>query len=226
MQEQLVRRELPIQSIIERERMGLDDLVVTVPVHPKIFNLSQEVRTDLSLLGGAKEIVKSFYEEDMAYYLKCLEIHEYDPSLIKGFERFDDNWVLDGTPDEEGFLILTWKNNGKVDCIEVVKSPVFFYNQYDESGRFYTPESALEGNLIENIGRSQRHSEVVFMSPEKMSRYGAESRLAKIDTERGIAKVMGRAFTSDYQPNMGKALLLRDFAVFYLNRLLDITHTK
>ena len=51
----------------------------------------------------------------------------------------------------------------------------------------------------------------------------SSNSIAKIDLDSGVANVLGRAFTSDYHDNMAKTLLLRDFAVFYLNRLLDMT---
>ena len=59
------------------------------------------------------------------------------------------------------------------------------------------------------------------MSPEKMRKYGVENSLVKIEPERGIAQAMGFAFCSDNNDNLAKALLLRDFAVFYHNRLLE-----
>lgn len=223
MDEKLVRGELPIQSIYQREKMDLDDLTATVPVHMKILQLPVSVRTDSSLIAEARETVKCWFNKDMVYHLKCLEMEDYDPSLVRGFERFDDNWVLEGLPDESGFLSLYWKNNGRVDDIKFVQAPIFLYNQWDENGKFYAPEYILKRNLIENFARNLRDPEVVFMQPEKMRKYGIESELARIDIDRGVAEVMCNAFCSGYHPNMGKALLLRDFAVFYLNKLLDKT---
>jgi len=75
--------------------------------------------------------------------------------------------------------------------------------------------------LIEIIYRNSTDSEFVLMDPEKMRKYGHETDIARIDEDVGIAEVLGNAFSSDYHMNMAKTLLLRDFAVFYLNRLLD-----
>ncbi len=223
MDEKLVRNELPIQGIHEREINNLDDLTATVPIHLKILQLSVSVRTDQSLIREARETVKVWFNEDMAYHLKCLEIGGTDPSLVKGYETFNDNWILEWLPDNEGFLTLSWKDNGRVDNIHFCKIPIFLYNQWDENRKFYTRELVLKDYLIECFSRHLNDPEVVFMEPEKMKKYGIESKLARIDLNKGVAEVMGHAFCSAYQPNMGKALLLRDFAVFYLNKLLDKT---
>jgi len=61
------------------------------------------------------------------------------------------------------------------------------------------------------------------MSPEKMLKYGKKSDMTTFDMESGLVEVIGNAFCSDYHENMARALLLRDFAVFYLNKLLCIT---
>lgn len=223
MEEKLIRREIPIQGIQEYEKSGVDDLTATVPVHLDIFKLPERIRTDKSLISGARETVKEWYNKDMTYHLECLEAWGDDSSLVMGFEKFDENWVLEGVPNREGFLTLNWKNNNSVNYISFCPTPVVLYNLLDEKGRFYNSESLLERKLIESFGRDLLDPETVWMDPEKMKKYGVEGELAKIDLNKGIAEVMGHAFCSQYQPNMGKALLLRDFAVFYLNNLLDET---
>lgn len=226
MDEKLIRGEIPIQSVYERGERGMDvdDLTATVPVHQKILQLPADVRTDQSLIADARGTVEAWYNEDMQYHLKCLEMGGTDPSLVKGYEIFDDEWIFEWSPDNEGFLALSWRDNGRTDKIGFCDIPVFLYNQWDENRRFYTEERAAQENWIECVDRSLRHSETVFMDPEKMRKYGTESELARFDPDKGIAEVAGYAFCSDYLPHMGKALLLRDFAVFYLNRLLDIAN--
>jgi len=222
MDEKLDRKELLIQTIHQRADENLDDLTATVPVHLRILDLPARVRTDGSLLEGARETVKVWYEEDMKYHLESLAYYGDDPSLVKGFEKFDDSWTLDGLPDEQGFFALRWKNNGRVDSIKFCKIPLLFYNQWEKEGKFYTPEYTSSRKLVENFGRNLCDPEIIFMDPEKMRNYGTEGDLTRILPDR--AEVMGHGFCSDYQPNMGKALLLRDFAVFYLNKLLDKTN--
>lgn len=218
MDQALDRHELPIQSIKERN----EDCTATVPVHLKILQLSPNIRTNTSLLGGAFDTVRHWYNEDMEYYLRCLSKNGYDLPWLKGYETFNDAWSLEAKADAHGFLSLIWGENGHSHSIAFVPVPVVLYNQHDEHRKFYTAESFLKNRLIENIARSIRDEEVVIISPEKMRAYGIENEIAKIDEAHGVARVMGHAFCSDYHDNMAKTLLLRDFAVFYLNELLEV----
>jgi len=223
MDEKLNRKELPIQSVYQRNQ----DVTVTVPVHLAVMNLSPRIRTYLSLIADAKDPVKQWYEEDMAYYLDVLKQYETELPWFKEYERFRDEWQLNGEPDNNGFLSLSWRENGTAHTVKFNPVPVILCNQHDEFGEFYTPESLTKGgSLIEIIYRSIRDPEIVTMSPDKMRSYGRETDIARIDRDKGIAEVVGHAFTSDYHDNMAKALLLRNFTVFYLNQLLARTNTN
>jgi len=217
MDEKLVRGELPIQSIYQRN----EDVTATVPVHLAVMDLPQRVRTDVSLIAGARDAIKPWYDEDTAYYLSVLRRSGIVLPWLEGYERFRDEWQIGGVPDKNGFLSLSWRENGGVHVMRFNPVPVILCNQ-NESGEFYTPESLRKGDSrIEIIYRDLRDSEVVAMSSDKLRKYGREMGCAKIDGNGGIAEVVGNAFTSDYHANMAKTLLLRDFAVFYLNRLFD-----
>lgn len=216
MDEKLVRGELPIQSVCQRN----EAVTVTVPIHLSLMELPQRTRADLSLIVDARDTVKPWYDRDMEYYLSVLRQDGTEFSWLQGYEKFRDDWQLGGEPSE-GFLSLFWKENGQVHNIKFNPVPVVLRNQHDEFGEFYTPESWRKGGWIEIIYRNVTDPEVVAMSPEKMKKYGKETDLARIDEAKGIAEVVGNAFSSDYHMNMAKTLLLRDFAVFYLNRLLD-----
>lgn len=215
--DELIRQELPIQSVYERDQ----DCTATVPVHLSILNLSESVRTNLSTIVNAKDTVREWYNQDMDHYLKILrEYGDVIPGL-EGYKRFDDAWVLEGKPDEHGFLSLIWKEKDKQHIIEYSHIPVAIYNQHNELGEFYLPGNAVGDKFIELVYRSTREADVVFMPPDKMRKYGNELKeFGGIDEKRGVAEVLSIAFCSEYQPNMAKALLLRDFAVFYLNNLL------
>jgi len=224
MNERLDRGEAPIQDVSEYNERDRDSLTATVPVHLEIFGIPVNVRTDKKIIGDVREVVKEWYNQDMLYHLKCLEGDDVaDLSLVRGFEKFGDNWGLEGVADEGGFLRLVWKNNGRIDQIAFCRAPVILYNQWDENKQFYTRAVATKNQWIELITRGLRQSECMFMTPEKMKRYGVETEISRIRIEEGVAEVMGHAFCSEYLPNMPRALLLRDFAVAYLNRLLEIS---
>jgi len=61
------------------------------------------------------------------------------------------------------------------------------------------------------------------MDPAKMRVYGHAHGPPDYDERRGMLEVACNAFCSDYQENLAKALLLRNFAVAYLNKLLEKT---
>jgi len=218
MDEKLVRGELPIQSIYQRGGA----VTATVPIHLAILNLPKEVRNDVSLITGAKDVVKPWYDEDMTYYLDILRQNGLELPWLKGYEKFIDEWQLGGESNNE-FLSLSWRENGEVHNIKYNPIPVVLHNQHDEFEEFYTPESWRRGRCIEIIYRNVTDPEFVAMSPDKMQRYQIKNDIARIHKDRGLAEVMSNAFSSDYHMNMAKTLLLRNYAVFYLNRLLDKT---
>ncbi len=218
MDEKLVRGELPIQSIYQRG----EDVTATVPIHLAVMALPEKTRTDIALIADARDAVKPWYDEDMAYYLGVLRKEGMELPWLEAYEKFRDEWQIGGEPDKNGFLSLSWRENGEVHAMKLNPVPIVLCNQHDEFGEFYTPESLTKGGrLIEIIYRNIKGPEIVTMSPDKLRKYGRETDIARIDEDKGLAEVVGSAFTSDYHTNMAKTLLLRDFAVFYLNRLLD-----
>lgn len=218
MGEELDRHELPIQSVIGRD----EDCTTTVPIHLSIFGFDEDRRTDLSLIADAREVVKKWYDEDMAYYLDVLRNCGQEIPHLRGYERFKEEWELSAIP-KDGFLSLRWREMELEHVIELCPVPVVLYNQFNGDRRFYTPEDLLNGRLVENIGRNVWDPEVVVMTPEKMRKYGVESEFFRIREEEGVAEVVGKALCSDYHNNMARNLLLRAYGVFYHNRLLDLT---
>ena|SRR3989338_3075872 len=218
MQEELVRQELPIQSIYQREQA----CTATVPIHLDIMGLPEITRANPSLVANARDVVKPWYNEDMAYYINVLRKDGMELPWLEAYEKFRDDWQLDGELCN-GFLSLSWRENGEVHNMRYNPIPVVLCNQHDEYGEFYTHDSLTKGGrLIEIIYRNVTDPEIVAMDPEKMRKYGSESGIARIREDEGVAEVVGNVFSSDYHMNMAKALLLRNFAVFYMNRLLTI----
>lgn len=220
-EEELIRQELPIQSIYQRG----ESCTSTVPVHLSILELQPDIRTNCSLIKDARETVKRWYEKDMRYYLGILKKYDINLPWLKNYEEFQDDWTLRGRPDNYGFLELIWKENEKSHSIQYVEIPVVFHNQHNELGEFITPEDCMDRGLVEVIYRNTSNPEQINMSPEKMLKYGKKSEVTNFDLEKGIAEVVGNAFCSDYHDNMAKNLLLRNFAVFYLNQLLSTAHS-
>jgi hypothetical protein len=219
--EALNRHELPIQSILE---LG-EDVMAIAPVHLSILGLPPEVRTDPHIVPSIRGAVQATFNEDMEYYLDVLNdcggASEW--SWLKGYERFSDDWSLEGVEEDgSGFLRLHWTEKEGTQSMGLVEMPVKLYNQWGEDGEFYSPESAMHGANGANIEIMYRRNfrpDVVWMEPDKMREYGQET--ARSNPQRGAIEVESRAFRSGLSGNMAKALLLRDFSVAYLNRLLE-----
>ncbi len=219
MEEKLFRGELPIQSIYQKG----EACIATVPVHLDVIAMSEKIRTDITLIGDARDNVKKWYDEDMGYYLNLLKADKVEIPWLRGYERFGDEWQVGGKPDENGFLTLFWKNDEETHNIKFNSNPVVLHNRHNEFGSFYTPEFCRANGWIEIMYRNITDPEVMLIEPEKMRRYGKETATNRIDIKKGVAEVVGNTFSSDYHMNMAKTLLLRDFAVFYLNRLLEVS---
>ncbi len=216
----LDRHEIPIQSIQGRERKDLE-LTITVPVQTDIFRLlklSPEAGTNKDFLKGAREKVKEWFNEDVAYHLCCSDQSMVRPIPI-GYDRFNDAWILDGEPDEHGFLKLIWKHNNIEDTMHFLSINLSLCNQFSENKEFYTPDYFMKSKKIENFIRSPQHPEQLFMDPEKMKSYGDKPVNEK--KVEGIAEIIGTCFCSDYKPNMAYALFCRDYTVYYLNTLSE-----
>ena len=178
----------------------------------------------MRLVKGAKKVVSEWYNEDMDYYLQVLKKEGRDLPWLRGYEKFkEEAWGLDGEPDENGFLRLLWKEDGKSHAIQYANAPVILFNEYNESGEFCNPEYCRNRGLVEIFYRSIVDPEAVNMPPEKMLKYGTKSDITRFHLEKGIAEVVAHAFCSDYHRNLAKTLLLRDFSVFYINILLSIS---
>lgn len=212
----LDRHELPLQSVRE---MGWE-CTATVPIHLSILGLPPKYRTDDSFLEGSKEVVSRWYDEDMAYHLSCLFIHgvnyEVDTPWLRGYEQFNSRWDLRGRLNYFGGLALEFDDGENVHRIKPARFPVVLRNQVGNNGRFHTPKDWRVQGAVEVSYRGIFDSENVFMQPEKMIRYGFES-----SGEEGVIEVSAAAFCSSYHMNPINSLLLRNFAVFYLNRLLE-----
>ena len=180
MQEKLDRKELPIQSIRERE----EDCTATIPIHLGIIELPEKVRTDLSLIKDARDTVEAWYNEDMEYHFGVLRADGECDAIIRmlqNYARFRDEWRLDGRPDENGFLELLWKENGKSHIVKFNPVPVILRNSHNKFGEFYTPEFNYKTReLIEIFYRDVITPECVFMSPQKMRKYGIETDIARV----------------------------------------------
>ncbi len=226
--ERLDRHELPIQAVVDRSPASFQ---ATVPLHMSIFwglrdgspRLDQ-VAYDKGLLKDAYKVVGAWYDEDMDYHLGALEPDERKSAERdwKNYLRFNLDWTLGSSKGTE-VLDLTVRHNGTRDVVAVQPDPIALLNVRKASGEYYGPEM-LKGDSVEIIGKPESVVDFVFLSPEKMLQYGIEVDQFRVDHEVGVARVLSTAFRTDYLTGnaaIPRAFLLRNYSVFYANRLLD-----
>jgi len=217
MVEELDRRELPVQAI---EEYGQKCHAI-VPVHPKILGLPLSVRMDASVIGGLRKIIEEWYNKDIQRHFDILHDSGYDvPEWAYDYDSFKREWQFDGTLNEH-FLDLIWndgKESHKISYIAI--PPSILYNQHNEFGEFCSPAYLERRKWAEVVYRNVGEPDGVYMEPEKMKRYSIQRELTK--EGRGVIEVMTTEFCSEPTPIIARAFLLRDFAVAYLNKLLEI----
>jgi hypothetical protein len=216
--EALDRHELPIQSVQERDW----DCTATIPVHLSIFGLPSEIRTDLKLISDATGVLRAWFNDDMEKYLDKLRRDGDILDEVRGYEKFRDDWSFTGTPDNYGFLNLTWAEAKGTQHVGMIEIPTILMAEPNGTGGFILPRDIEQQGRSPLVYRSSTDPDLVNMCPEKMRQYGVENDIAKTDLSRGTAQVMSTAFCADYQPAVAQALLLRNFSVLYLNRLLEV----
>jgi len=215
--EEIIRHELPIQVVEDRG----EACYAVVPLHLSVRKLPVVAKVDVNRMEDARETVMRWYNEDMEYYLDVLGSDKNEMHWLEGYERFNLDWRLGFVQGKAGFLTLTWSENGTVHLMKYLRFPMFLYNQVDENGDYYSYMPFRENKEAELIGKQSDDGEIVYFTPEKMLKYGNKSRLAGFHPESGSVEVVSRCLMSDYKDNFAHALLLRNFGVFYLNRLLE-----
>jgi hypothetical protein len=220
--EEIIRHELPIQCVKERNHA----CYAIVPIHLSVRSLPSIVKVDQRMIEGAKQTVAKWYNEDMEYYLDILGDQRKELPHLKGYERFNWAWHLDTIPGRGGFPRLRWIENHTQRSMQYLWFPMVLYNQSDSDGKFLNHATFRANREAEIIYKHIYSPEIVYFNPDKMLQYGGKSRLARFNSEKGIAQVASRCFISNYTQNFAQALLFRAYGVFYHNRLLEFCQGK
>ncbi|MEK6918916.1 MAG: hypothetical protein AABW73_02650 [Nanoarchaeota archaeon] len=218
MNDLLLREELPLQSVKERG----EDLTATVPVNPRVMRLDPALRVNLSTINDPCGVVKDWYNIDMDYHLGVLRADGVDPSSLRGYERFRDDWVISATPQVDGFLSLGLSEGDRTLRMCLAPVPIFLSNEKTELGSFCNPDYSRSRGWVEVVYRRIEDPEVVLMSPEKMRSYSLSDLVRGFDGGREEVTANCRAFCSDYDDIFPRVLALRNMGVFYLNNLLGL----
>ncbi len=225
--ETLNRHELPIQAVLIDD---VDPFEVSIPVHlsiltalvergPVISRLAQDQR----VLKGAHGVVSTWYNEDIEYHLDSLDSAERAIAAAEwvNYLRFSPDWTLSSARGVE-LLDLVFRNGPRTDYIKYTRKPNVFLNMRKEDGKYLSTDD-IDGSKSEVVSRIPGLTDVVAMDPQKMCQYGFEAPGVKADQQVNY-KVVGTGFKSDLLTGslaIPRAFALRDYAVFYQNRLLE-----
>lgn len=244
----LDRRYIFIQ--IKAERNHATQAVV--PFHPEIFNLNESILTDEKMARDSLSIAKNQFEEETRTYIRSLENDmraqgkSINPSLkLDKYGHFDDSWSFDFLPCG-GIMLMIWEPGGdKTHKMSLVPEIVMISNGI-LTGKGKRPARIEEIEFSPNVTvmyGSIHMSDYVLFSPEMMSEYECliPDKVPGFEEEGTITEILHRAsndendrvldvsmnaFCSDYLDNVPQALLLRDWAVEYHNRLLKEVKPK
>jgi len=220
------RRLLFIHSKDDRNQ----DCQAVVPAHPAILGLPNDVLTDEAIARDALSTARDQYETLAGGYIMALEAQgdHIDPSLkqeLEEYRRFNDGWSFEFQPYNR-VLAMKWTTHRKDRHEMGMMSPVLVSNDArTRPGPMAKPvdwEMDLNVMLIYN---TTMDPDFALLPKEVMLEYECDlpyiDLVRKVDEDGWLAEVAMNAFCSSYTSNMPQALLLRDWAVEYNNRLLE-----
>lgn len=218
MTEFLHREEIPIQPVVEENGR----MFVAIPVHNQIQRLPTEVRQDHLDLSDARRVVSEWYDEDIDWLVRTTEERSDRRPEFKGARVFGSDWQLDAGPDSTGYLTLTIEDEKRRTSIGFDTIQDVFRNRVNAAGKFITPAIMRQDRTFPMFTISNMDGTVVLMEPEKMKQYGQENDFdAGLNRFTGAVTVIGNSFRSPYLGKITTAIALRNFGVYYLNKLAE-----
>lgn len=220
----LDKRRLPLQ----KRREHMHNYWALVPLHPAVFDLPVSSLEDGEIAKDALLVAKETFEQEVCGYIEVLEESRciIDPSVYD-YNHFDPAWRFSFQP-HHAVMAMRWENDGTEPYSIALSQPLWVYSiSLKNGGRDAGPEEyeaspgVSFGNIPENIPG------VVFLPPQTASEYSHRVIGAGRPVRRENATVYPmRVFQSSPVRNVPQALLLRDWAVEYNNRLLEMAGYK
>ncbi len=223
----LDRRYLIIQ--IKEDRDGCQ---AVVPVHPTVLDLPSSVLTDESIAREALSVAKAQFETEVESYVEAIgRDGSINESLkIQKFLKVSYRWRFSFAPFRE-MLAMRW-DFGDEQPYEIGIVPAVMV-----SNAIAAEESGKEQATIEQIEISSNVTifygntatdDYVLWPREMMMEYETKRQLPLgiprkvVRSEKGwMASVPVSALCSSYTLNVPQALLMRNWASDYHNRLLE-----
>ena len=222
----LDRRYIIIQ--IKEDRDGCQ---AVVPIHPSILDLPESILTDESIAREALSAAREQFETEANAYAEAMTQHGINPSLrMDEFQRINDKWRFDFAPYRE-MLAMRWEFEDEqpyeIGLVPAVLVSNGVFTKTSQPNQAPLEEIEIVPNVFILYGNT-RASDHLLLSREMMLEYERKGELPLglpkklLRSERGwMVEVPMSALCSSYTLNVPQALLLRNWAVEYHNRLLQ-----
>lgn len=227
----LDRRYLPIQAKEEYD----DRCQAVVPIHPDILGLPDSVLTDGKLARDTLSSIGEQFEREVEDYITTLREKGYQSIIVddrvEDYGHFDCRWLFDFSA-YNGLMKMSWELDEKEPYeMVLLTSPVLVSNAVESEimrdlgfpNKKGEPEEYEIAPNVTIIYGSKHVPDFVFMPTETMLEYEMRPQMLLRKIDGWKAEICVRAFCSSYVNNVPQALLLRNWAVEYHNRLLEQT---
>lgn len=224
MSELLDRAELPLSRVAEENNA----ISAIVPRRIGISALEPAAKIGSLVLAEAHKTVSDWYNEDMDFYKESLDNQELFMSRFRGYEEFNPSWRLGARTDGSGFLRLEWQAAEGWYFLSFNPVPTLFVNHRGEDGHFELPGDFKSKGKFPIQKRSSGEPVRILMAPERLRKYAGiiEDDSETQSEEQDQVDAIGFSFDSSYVGNLAKAILLRNFGVYYLNQLEKLVPEK
>ena len=227
----LHRKEIAIQELIYKDSA----LQVDIPLHSAIFSLDEMVRLDRSMANKIlfdEEYINEC-ERDIGDYIKSIDYLSEDQKMelrLENFQKFSTEWEFSFSQSKYShFLDLIWNDGYKKHELGYIDVPTFIFNYKKSPALCKSAEdNASEVDMHPNsliFGRENlaEASLILFENPAKFIRFNGNKE-AKYELERKNNKITMSVFTfsSSHLENIPQAIILRNFGVRYLNKLVSL----
>ena len=221
----LKKHEVVIQDLIYRNSA----LQVDVPVHPAIFSLDEKITLDRTIPTNV--ILNNDFardcENDINNYIQGntdFSPEEISDLRLNDYRKFNSEWTFLFTPSDRGaFLDLHWNDGHSEHTLGYISCPSYIQGDRKSHNSLWSAKELSEqqdipiNSLFYGINSRAESSLILFETPEKFSRFHGEE-IEQDNLSESIETTV-HTFSSSYLENIPQAIILRNFAVEYLNKL-------
>ena len=205
----------------------VDRCQVVVPVHPEVLKLGNSLLADEEYAAEALKTARKQFERDAVAYIEALRSEgSLHPSLrLDEYRRWNDEWRFTFFP-YGGILAMRWELAEPEPCRIGLFPHVCITNEYMHISKDGPRRAEIDdAEMAPNVGilyGSTTHEDYLLIPHKTMLEYEKRDDVTQVvhEADANGTHLVVSAFCSSYTRNVPQALLMRDWAVDYHNRLL------